>query len=68
MKEYSILGVASIDALSLATGPVKWQLELFTSKDRESVGFIHFDFHMEQFTHVRNFEANQKQHFSSLRS
>lgn len=45
-------GKASVDALSLATGPVKWELELFSSKEHESVGFIHFEFHMEQFTQV----------------
>eukprot|EP01127_Copromyxa_protea_P003752 TRINITY_DN1353_c0_g1_i1.p1 TRINITY_DN1353_c0_g1~~TRINITY_DN1353_c0_g1_i1.p1 ORF type:complete len:680 (-),score=130.17 TRINITY_DN1353_c0_g1_i1:52-2061(-) len=47
-KAIDVVGQASIDALALATGPVKWQLELF-SREKESLGFINFDFHMEQF-------------------
>eukprot|EP01127_Copromyxa_protea_P004590 TRINITY_DN1443_c0_g2_i1.p1 TRINITY_DN1443_c0_g2~~TRINITY_DN1443_c0_g2_i1.p1 ORF type:complete len:603 (+),score=125.44 TRINITY_DN1443_c0_g2_i1:126-1811(+) len=49
-----IAGKAKIDALSLATGPVKWELELFTVKEGRSIGFIKFDLHMEQFnsTHL----------------
>lgn len=46
------LGQAKIDALSIATGPCKWELELFSVKENKSVGFIKFEMHIEQFTNV----------------